>query len=453
MKASRYNVFVDYSPDNVIIAYNCVSGGMIVFEKEKMRIVDAWLAASIQSPSKDEMEVRDKLIENRFLLEEDMDEMQLLKMRNSLARFNPNDLGLVLTPALSCNLRCPYCYVDRQKIFMERETIAALKKFVEKKIAGINTFLLSWTGGEPLLALDTVEELNSFFQDLCIKNKKASSITLITNGLLLGAEYVNRLKKCGIHTVQVTLDGTADFHNRYRVTVGGRKTYRTILENIVNATKGQLKVILRTNIDKSNYEDIYRLIDEVAESGVDLKYIVFSPCRVSIMETSTESVINCEPFSKEEFARLEPKLLLYAMKKGFGFNPKRLAAQHSYCGANTLPLHVIDAYGNILKCWCNLGRAEGNMVGKLKADGTIEYNNIQQLSRWLCWDPFDIPECKNCNVLPLCMGGCMYYNLMGQSTDIKSGCTELKYNLEAILKLSYLSAVKTPHQLSNIDDV
>lgn len=275
---------------------------------------------------------------------------------------------------------------------------------------------------------------------------------------------MERLKACGIEDVQVTLDGTADFHDKLRYKKGGGGTFETILKNVVHASNNGLKVVLRSNIEKNNYESIYPLIDTLAESGLNLEKAFFAPCKVSDVtgaddREAGEGKTNgcngsaCSPFTPGEFADLEPELLLYAARKGFRLGKGVLSTRHAYCGANTLGLHVIDAYGNILKCWCNLGRAENNMVGKLKEDGAVDYTSVQNLARWMAWDPFEIKACNECPVLPLCMGGCMYYNVMGETEEIDIGCSHRRHNLEQIMKVFYLSATKDRSQLEQIKNI
>jgi len=128
MKESNYNYFVEYELDNVFLGYNCVSGGLYVFpgkQYDEMKKI-------LKAPDRVEDSIlKEKLIKGRFLIDDDLDELQLLKLRNNTARFNPNGLGLVITPTLFCNFDCPYCYVDRERVTMSPETIAKMKQFFD----------------------------------------------------------------------------------------------------------------------------------------------------------------------------------------------------------------------------------------------------------------------------------------------------------------------------------
>ena len=60
----------------------------------------------------------------------------------------------------------------------------------------------------------------------------AMTISVITNGLLLTPEVVDRLKPFGLTSVKITLDGDRDTHNRMRPLRGGQGTFDRIIHNI-----------------------------------------------------------------------------------------------------------------------------------------------------------------------------------------------------------------------------
>ena len=57
-------------------------------------------------------------------------------------------------------------------------------------------------------------------------------INVITNGLLLTPEVVDRLAPYGLNGVKITLDGDHDTHNRMRPLRGGQGTFDKIIENV-----------------------------------------------------------------------------------------------------------------------------------------------------------------------------------------------------------------------------
>jgi len=333
---------------------------------------------------------------------------------------------------------------------MDRPTIDALKKFYLKKIERSQSASVSWTGGEPLLVLDTVEELNSFFLNEAKNKNIPYRCIMATNGYMLNADACERLKQCGIDKLQVTLDGCREYHDQLRYTPGGGKTYDRIMANLVTAVNSGLKITLRSNINKDNYDGIFNLIDHLDEVFKDKDNLVFAPCMVTEVK-EVKNFCSCNVYTNQAFSRLEPGILFYALQKGFKMGTDKLSTLRTFCGANTLSLQVIDPQANILKCWCNLGRADKNRVGYIKEDGEVVYTDYTALAGWMDWNPFEIEDCLKCKVLPICMGGCMYHNLMGETDAIDMGCTHRRHNIDEILKLFYLSRTKDVSQLRNIN--
>jgi len=328
---------------------------------------------------------------------------------------------------------------------MSPQTINAVKNFFKNRIEKCEVVEVCWTGGEPTLALEVVEDINSYFSKESLKREKVFQCSMVTNGYSLTKQILNRLKRCGIKKLQITLDGYREYHDRYRYRKGGGNTYDRIMANIEMASKEGINIVLRSNINKDNYEGIYRLIDDLSEREINKDNFVFAPCMVMDVKND-KSHCSCNVYSNKEFSLLEPEILLYSSKKGFIIRKEILSTSRIFCGANTLSLYVIDAYANILKCWCNLGRAEKNKIGCIKEDGNISVIDYKIYSQWLGWDPFEIKECLNCNVLPICMGGCMYYNIMGYTDIIDIGCSHRRHNIEEILKVFYLSQKKNHHR-------
>jgi uncharacterized protein len=450
MKSSNYNIFVHYEPDDVYIGYNCISNGFYVFDEKQYKQVESILCNGGSVDDTCASSLKDTLEKGRFLVDDDMDELKILKLRNNITRFNPDGIALVISPTLFCSLDCRYCYVDRDKTAMGRPAIDALKNFFLKKINRSSNVVVCWTGGEPSLALDIVEELNSFFQNEAYKKNIPFQCSMVTNGYSLTPEIIERLKKCGIEKLQVTLDGYREYHDKLRHTPGGGKTYDRILANLVTTVNSGLKITLRSNINKDNYEGIYKLIDEMGEVFKNKDNVVFAPSMVMEVK-EVKTFCPCNVFTNREFSQLESEILFYALQKGFKIAANKLSTYRTFCGANTLALHVIDPQANILKCWCHLGRADKNRVGYIKEDGEVVYTDYKTLAIWMSWNPFEIDECLKCKVLPICMGGCMYHNLMGETDTIDIGCTHRRHNIEEILKLFYLSRTKDVSQLGEIN--
>ena len=45
------------------------------------------------------------------------------------------------------------------------------------------------------------------------------------------------------------------------------------------------------------------------------------------------------------------------------------------------------------------------------------------------FNPFEDEECRTCEVLPICMGGCKASNKVGENVDYESGCSTARFGL------------------------
>lgn len=151
---------------------------------------------------------------------------------------------LTLKVTEQCNMRCKYCiysehYPDTKfysEVYMKWETA---KKAVDDFLSHFHRTwernktrkpVIAFYGGEPLLGFDvikkTVEYVKSEYSQYCF------NYSITTNGLLLkNKDIANFLKENGFWIV-VSLDGTKDNHDRYRVTRGGAPTYDCLMEII-----------------------------------------------------------------------------------------------------------------------------------------------------------------------------------------------------------------------------
>ena len=92
----------------------------------------------------------------------------------------------------------------------------------------------------------------------------ACSINVITNGLLLTPEVVDRLTPFGLNGVKITLDGDRDTHNRMRPLRGGQGTFDKIIENI-RQVAGKCRIAIGGNFDESSVDSYPALLDFLRE--------------------------------------------------------------------------------------------------------------------------------------------------------------------------------------------
>ncbi len=107
-----------------------------------------------------------------FILENDINELELLKLVRLQGQYNSSSLGLTLAPTLGCNFNCVYCYEEDHNNFtkMSDEVQDSILKLIKGKGKALNSLNITWYGGEPLLAIDIVQSLSKKIVEYYIGN-------------------------------------------------------------------------------------------------------------------------------------------------------------------------------------------------------------------------------------------------------------------------------------------
>jgi uncharacterized protein len=96
-------------------------------------------------------------------------------------------------------------------------------------------------------------------------------------------------------------------------------------------------------------------------------------------------------------------------------------SKSSSCGADNFSASVVDAEGSVCKCWCDIGvpdRQVGSIMEALPPPNNLYFE-------YMMLDATAVEPCKDCNLLPICMGGCPFKRL-----SQKDSCTNQKFILE-----------------------
>lgn len=427
-KPSLYNLFVDKG--ETVWGINFRSMALIRLSHDRymsaQRILDG------QPLSDTEEGLRGDLIKGKFLIPRTLDEIELLKTKNWSNRFADNGLTLIIAPTLRCNFACEYCYVDLNANKMKLEDRVKLGKFFERKLPEGKPASIVWTGGDPSLAMDVVEDLSLRFHAACERKNSTYKASLITNGFLLHDKMREHLRKSKIEALQISLDGSQEFHDNSRYLPGHKPTYSTIMKNVED-TCDEFQIYLRINVDRANHAKLPELLDDLDSRGLTKRLAIYFAHVDDVNENSAGYHSTC--MTAHEYAAAEVELLRYAMGRGFRIGGRVLSKPvFTFCGANSLNYYVVDSKANLLKCYHDFGAADVKGIGKIGNDGNEIVTNPYNLMKWLGWDPFTIDECRNCKVLPLCMGGCSH-KIMNSGMNIEKGCLKLRFSMEEIVNL------------------
>lgn len=106
MKLSNYNFFYN-TDDNLVIAYNSRTNALAKIEKENYDFLQNSKDGILHFEDK---KIEEDLKKGGFILEDNINELELLKLTRLQGQYNSSSLGLTLAPTLGCNFNCVYCY-------------------------------------------------------------------------------------------------------------------------------------------------------------------------------------------------------------------------------------------------------------------------------------------------------------------------------------------------------
>lgn len=142
-------------------------------------------------------EIIEQLHSLGFLIDGDIDELELIELRRNLTRYNNKSLYVTIGPTLSCNMRCPYCFESEQNGSMTSETADKLIKFIQDQIIteNITSVRISWYGGEPLLEMERISQISNALIPFCDKREVMYNAEITTNGYLINKRECATTKK------------------------------------------------------------------------------------------------------------------------------------------------------------------------------------------------------------------------------------------------------------------
>ena len=425
MRASSYNFFFPYEQDkDKMIAYNAFSNSLALLDMDKYGLFTAF--AENGSAIDDEEFVK-QLKSTGFLVEESVDERELIRLRMLRSRFSARSMGLTIAPTADCNFRCPYCYEKGviKPQYMTPETEDAIVKLVESRAKSIEMLSITWYGGEPLMAVGVIESLSKRFIEICEERNITYKASMVTNGYFLTRENIELIKSLKVTSVQVTIDGNREMHDSMRFLGDGGGTFDIIMDNL-SENKDILPMIdLRMNINKNNAPHIKEVQDLVKYRGLSDKVKPY----LGKMTKDNEEYDGSVCFSASDFADENLSRYNEAGNDDYmGYYPKKMA---NYCTADSEAGMVIDSEGRMYKCWKDIGK-DDRCVGTVKHTNKNDFClNERVYLNYMLYDPTQDDLCKQCKVLPICMGSCP----ADRVNNITDKCSMYKFRLDGIMNL------------------
>jgi hypothetical protein len=351
--------------------------------------------------------IPEKLYQNGFIIEGNVDEDLIVDYTFNQYSYGSNILELTVLPTNACNFDCVYCYQKEPYFCMTDHTVDNLIKFIEKHINEYSGLLISWFGGEPLLAKKIIIQVMDRVRDICRKNKKPFYSSITTNGYELDLSTFESLVANHVRFFQITVDGPKDIHNRQRPHKTKPDSFETIMRNLTDIkrtmTKHRFIIAVRVNVSSALRSYLNEFIEFLyTQFGNDKHFTIVWEF---IRDWGGDKIENNKDLMMDH--KLSNQWLDTLSNKGFEINKgfARNNISESLCTASKKNGFVINHDGGVYKCAMVVENEEMkaiNRIGYITSDGDMSLD-LSKMVKWLGRDPVD-KECVKCQHYPECMG-------------------------------------------------
>ena len=435
MQPSMFNVQVPVRDTAEVFLMNTLSDAQLLVSTDVSDLL-ARIGRGDTGFSLDELETIDTLVENGFVVESRDKERDSLDQYFINMREDAEQMKVTVLTTLQCNFACDYCFQgdhgDYNKFAakMSLDTARQVALWIERRLDEVRPekFHLTLFGGEPLLNLPVGYYLAERVHALCAERGIPQSLSVITNGLLLTPEVVDRLLQYGLYGVKITLDGDRDTHNRMRPLRGRQGTFDRIIENIRRVAP-KVDITIGGNFDESSWESYPELLRFLKEQEfadrivkINFKPIIKAPepdlpagfipltvvgannkplagtCMTSAGagagRASSGPCDTCHFMDeKMSFLREETRNAGFYTLDGVHMGPCEIHRQHAY---------TIGPEGSLYACPGFTGEASES-TGHI--DGRDDELRLAAAARFDRLSPRK-DECGDCSFIPVCGGGC-----------------------------------------------
>lgn len=274
---------------------------------------------------------------------------------------------------------------------------------------------------------------------------------LVSNGLSLKSDIYKELAtNMDCTFIEITLDGTKEYHDSRRNTKSKEDTFDIIFNNLLSIVSledypiNNCYLSVRCNVDDRNKESVVPLLELLAKHNLQKK-IRFYVAPVYHWGNNAHLLT-----SKEEFSINEIDWFIKMYQLGFDFPIVPDDTNPIVCSAVTPDYELINPWGDVYNC------TETPLVpfyGKEYVIGNIseDINNVIPFEQrpYVNWydkirDSKNNIFCTTCKILPICGGRCPK-----SWQDGVPPCPSMKFNMEDRLVLSYIYAKTEINKITN----
>ncbi|MFA6860508.1 MAG: radical SAM protein [Clostridia bacterium] len=348
------------------------------------------------------LENKKMLIDNGFFIPESTDELAEVSYLFNDIYFEDDQSTIVLVPTLRCNFKCPYCFEKGHSTAEENpHYFEILKQHCDKYFKHKKFVKLSLFGGEPLILADKMFDYLEYVLQDSKKNDYKLLTNITTNGSLLTEEIIEKLKRYNLTSLQITLDGNRESHNKTRIYHDGRPSFDILINNIkmlLDKTKDyDFEFILRINLINREPDSLVDVLNCFEQQYRDRINVMIRP----VYNTKDYHEKNSNDKSElEQFYNVAEQMHYKISKNKYYYQPCEACADSRF--------FYLMPDMSMWKCINDLSY-EPACIGHMENDGSLFTNSKNIVDWYKAANCFNDPKCIGCKHLPDCFGGCVLY--------------------------------------------
>jgi uncharacterized protein len=352
--------------------------------------------------------------------------------------------GTVLTAWLhvtnACNLRCPYCYVNKSSEKMDDTAAQAAVEAIFRSAVehGFTAVKLKYAGGEASLNYRQVLSLQEQARELAARSGLRLYATLLSNGVALSPSLVEALRDENIR-VMISLDGVGTSHDAQRPFANGRPSFRHVNRGIEQLIEHGHAPHLSVTITNRNADGIADVVRFALARGLTFSLNLFrdNDCATAFpdLRYEEEAIISGLLRAFEAIEEMLPRwsVLGSILDRGQLLEPRQRS-----CGVGQ-DYVVIDQRGRVAKCHMEIEKTLGDVFSHdplqlVRQDKSTALNLLVD----------EKEGCRDCSWRYWCTGGCTVATFRATGRyDIKSpNCNIYKAIYPPALRLEGLRLLK-----------
>jgi uncharacterized protein len=340
----------------------------------------------------------------------------------------------------ACNLRCPYCYVNKSPDGMNEDVAqASIDAVIGSAVAnGFPAVKLKYAGGEASLNHRLVLRMHERARNLAAEYGLRLHATLLSNGVSLPAKLVDSLKAEHIR-VMISLDGIGELHDAQRPFVNGRPSFEFVNRTITRLIEQDHRPHLSVTITNRNAKGVADVVKYALDRDLtfSLNFFRDNDCAARFTDLQYEEQTMISSLL-DAFAVIERQLPRWSVLGSILDRGQLLQPRQHSCGVGKNYV-VIDQHGQVAKCHMEIERTLGSVLRHdplhlVRRDQTTTLNLAVE----------EKEGCRDCTWRYWCSGGCAVATFRATGRyDIKSpNCNIYKAIYPQALRLEGLRLLK-----------